>query len=118
MTEKTERVALFAIVGSIISGFTALLCCLGPLVFMTLGFGGVAIFTKFEQYRLPIGAVALGLLALNFYLTYRGEEKCTPGSSCTVTLGRKKFNKIMLWALTILVLVFISFPYFIRLFLA
>jgi mercuric ion transport protein len=117
MAEKSERVALFAMVGSIISGFTASLCCLGPLVFIALGFGGAAIFTKFEQYRLPIGAVALGLLALSFYFTYKGEEKCTPGSSCAVNPRRKKFNKIMLWVITILVLIFISFPYFVRLFL-
>jgi mercuric ion transport protein len=118
VADKTEKITLFASIGSVISGFLASLCCIGPLVFVVLGLSGVAFFAKLEQYRLPFGAVAVGLLALGFFFTYRRNGECAPGSSCTVNPGRKRLNKIMLWIATVLVVGFLLSPYILGFILA
>lgn len=110
MADKTEKITLFASIGSITSGLVASLCCIGPLVFVVLGLSGTAFFTKFEQYRWIVGTVALGFLALGFFVAYRGEKECAPGTSCAINTKRKKLNKIVLWIAAILVVVFIFSP--------
>lgn len=110
MADKTEKITLFASIGSIISGFLASLCCIGPLIFVVLGLSGATFFTKFEQYRWIFGTVALGFLALGFFVAYRGENECAPGTSCAINTKRTKLNKIVLWIAAILVVVFIFSP--------
>ncbi len=110
MADKTEKITLFASLGSITSGLVASLCCIGPLVFVVLGLSGTAFFTKFEQYRWIFGTVALGFLALGFFVAYRGEKECAPGTSCAINPKRRKLNKIVLWIAAILVVVFIFSP--------
>jgi len=115
MVNKTEKITLFTTIGSIIAGLIASLCCIGPLLFVVLGLSGAAIFTVFEQYRLIFGLVAFGFLALGFFFTYRNNEQCASGSSCTVNKSTK-FNKILPWVATILVIGFVFSPNIIGLF--
>lgn len=116
MVNKTEKITLFTTIGSIIAGLIASLCCIGPLLFVVLGLSGAAFFTVFEQYRLIFGLIAFGFLALGFFFVYRNNEHCAPGSSCAVNKSTK-FNKILLWVATILVISFVFSPNIIGLFL-
>lgn len=110
MADRTEKITLFAFIGSIMSGLVASLCCIGPLIFVILGLSGAAFFTKFEQYRLLFGAIALVLLTLGFFFVYREKEECAPGTSCAISPKRKKLNRIILWIAAILVIAFIFSP--------
>jgi mercuric ion transport protein len=110
MAERTDKITLFASIGSITSGLVASLCCIGPLVFVVLGLGGAAFFAKLEQYRLIFGAVSLGFLSLGFFFAYRGGEECSPGTSCAINPKRRKLNRIILWIAAILVVAFIFSP--------
>ena len=118
MADKTEKMTLFASLGSVVSGLLASLCCIGPLVFVVLGLSGAAFFAKLEQYRLLFGTVALGFLALGFFFTYRGGEECAPGSNCAVNPGKRRLNKIILWVATVLVIGFLLSPYILAFLLA
>lgn len=111
MAEKTEKVTLFASIGSVISSFVASLCCIGSLLFVFLGIGGFAFFAKFKQYDWLFGILALGLLGLGFFFTYRGREECASDPSCAVNYGKRKFKKIILWISTVLVIGFLISPY-------
>ena len=118
MADKTEKMTLFASLGSVVSGLLASLCCIGPLVFVILGLSGAAFFTKLEQYRWIFGTIAFGFLAFGFFFAYRGGEECSPGTSCAVNPGRRKLNKILLWIAAILVVATIFSPNIIGFFMS
>ncbi len=111
MAGKIERVTLFASTVSVISSIVASICCIGPLLFVFLGIGGFAFLAKFHQYDWLFGTLALGLLGLSFFFTYRSGEKCASGPSCAVNHGKRKFSKIILWTSTVLVVGFLISPY-------
>jgi mercuric ion transport protein len=104
-----NRKALLTSIGSLLAGFIASLCCIGPLIFVFLGLSGAAFFAKIEQFRWIFGIIAFGFLALGFYFTYKAGGRCEPGTSCAVN-PRRKLNKFILWAATILVTAFIFLP--------
>jgi len=110
MADQSEKITYLSSIGSVVAGLIASLCCIGPLVFVILGLSGAAFFVKLEQYRWIFGSIALGFLALGFFLTYRREKECEPGASCTVNPKRRRLNKIILWTATILVIAFIFSP--------
>jgi len=108
-----ERTALAA------GGIAALLagaCCLGPLVLVTLGFGGAWIsnLQSFEPYRPVLIAVSLAALGWAGWRLYR-PAACEPGGVCAVPWVRRSY-RIGFWIVAILLLVVLVFPYFAPLF--
>ena len=66
-----------------------------------------------ETYRYPFMAATFGFLGFAFYLTYR--PKTSKEDCCAPAASGKKFsmmtvNKIMLWAVTAMAIVFLFFP--------
>lgn len=97
---------------SVLSAIVASLCCIGPLIALGLGLGGFAAASVFAKWRPFFLAVTCVLLGLSWYLTYRrAKETCREGSVCaghSVPL----WNKIMLWAATIVVAGTVAFPFY------
>src|SRR5579859_8145964 len=86
----SERTALAT------GGIAALLagaCCLGPLVLVTLGFGGAWLsrLQAFEPYQPVFVAVALGSLAWAGWRIYR-PAACAPGGACAVPWVRRTYR--------------------------
>lgn len=111
---KTGHGALFA------GGVAAILastCCLGPLVLLMLGFSGAWIgnLTLLEPYRPIFLGAALVALFLAWRRIYRSETKCKPGEVCALPQTRRAY-KIIFWAVALLVLIALIFPYFAPLF--
>lgn len=108
MKEKTQKVTL---VGSVVAGFLASICCIGPVVFAILGLSGMTFILKFEEYRNVFIGVAVLLLGVAFYFTYRKKppEECDPESFCANPKS-DLINKIVLWGATVLIAFFIFFP--------
>lgn len=112
------RRGLAAAVGAIGAAFLASLCCVGPLLFVTLGIGA-GLASQFEPLRPVFTVVALGLLAVGFYVVYGRrpaataddivDPACAPGGSCVMPRDRAR-DKILLWTATILTLVLLTFP--------
>ena len=102
-----------------VGGIAALLagvCCLGPLVLVTVGFGGAWLsnLQLFEPYRPVFVAVALAALAWAGWRVYR-PAACEPGQICASPRVRRSY-RIAFWAVAALLLVVLSFPYFAPLF--
>lgn len=116
MSNKIEKITFLSSISSVIAGFVASLCCIGPLIFVIVGLSGAAFFAKLEQYRWIFGGIALGFLALGFFFAYKGGDKCEPGTSCAVNPKRRRLNKFILWTATILVVGFVFSPNIIGLF--
>lgn len=87
-------------------------CCLGPLILITLGFSGAWIgnLTVLEPYRPLFIAVALIALFFAWRRIYRSAEKCRPGEVCALPQTRHLY-KILFWAVVVLVLIALAFPY-------
>jgi copper chaperone CopZ len=98
-------------VGGVVTAVVASLCCIGPVVVALIGVGSIGAFSAFEAYRPYLIGVTVAVLGLAFYLTYRKREvKCANGSCTAESAG--KWNKISVWAATVIAAVALAFPYF------
>lgn len=80
-------------------GLAALLgsaCCLGPLVFVSLGLGGawLANLQVFEPLRPYILAAAAVLLFLAYRRIWRPIEQCAPGQICALPRTQRLYKSI------------------------
>ena len=103
------RGATATLVGSVVGGFLASVCCIVPLGLALLGFSGVAWALRFEPWRPHLLVLTYGLLAGAFYLTYRPEPDCEPGSACAPTTARRA-GKAALWVAAVVVVLTTAFP--------
>lgn len=105
-----ERVMLG---GSLFTAITASLCCIGPLAAILLGLGSFGAAAVFESWRPYLLGATFALLAAAFYFTYRQRKAaCADGSVCVTRPAAARWDKIMLWLTTGLVVAFAAFPYY------
>lgn len=114
-------------IGTIISAIMASACCWLPLVLLAVGVSGAGIASTLEAYRPLFIVVTFGFLGAAFYFTYRpkkqsvaGESDCCapeekPVEDCCAPAANRRFNmmtlnKVMLWGVTVLAIVFLFFP--------
>lgn len=108
--DKSKALQKATLGGSVLAAVTASLCCIGPLIAVALGAGGFAASAVFEKWRPVFLGVTFVLLALAWYLTYRKPKAvCEEGSACA-TKPVAKWNKVVLWFATGVVLVTAAFP--------
>lgn len=129
-----DRGQAIATMGAVISAIVASSCCWLPLVLLALGISGTAAALVVETYRPLFITATFGVLAVAFYLAYRprrparalphdisvgdaarpGEACCDAGPSQISAQRRSfdimSFNKVLLWAVTLLAVTFIFFP--------
>ena len=95
----------------------ASLCCVGPLVLVTLGIGGgwISSLSQLEPLR-PVFIVAtLGLLAWAWHKLYRAPEACEPGELCADPKVRVR-QRVIFWIVSVALVLLLSFPYYASLF--
>ena len=112
------RRGLFAALGAIAAAILASLCCVGPLLFVTLGVGA-GLASTFEPLRPVFTLLTVALLTLGFYVVYGrrtapsgtvdGSPACAPDGSCVVP-GDRARDKVLLWSATVVAVVFLTFP--------
>lgn len=108
--DKSKALQKATLGGSVLAAITASLCCIGPLVAVLLGASGFAASAVFEKWRPVFLGVTFSLLALAWYLTYRKPKAaCAEGSACA-TKPVSKWNKMVLWFATGVVLLMAAFP--------
>jgi mercuric ion transport protein len=95
---------------SALTAIVASLCCILPLLAALLGLSGVAAASAFAKWRPVFLLATVVLLGLGWYLTYRKpKEACTEGAACA-TKPVAKWNKVVLWAATAMVVIMATFP--------
>ena len=109
---RDSRGGTFASMGALAAAFLASLCCIGPLLFVTLGVGA-GLASRFEPLRPAFTIVALCLLALGFWSVYgrraRGAEACAPDGTCVLPRSRTR-DQVILWSATVLATALLTFP--------
>lgn len=91
----------WALSGSLFTAATAAVgasaCCAGPLILVSLGFGGAWIsrLTAFEPLQPYFIATSLVFFSLGFYRLYRKSQACE-GESCAVPASRRA-QRALFW---------------------
>ena len=101
-----------------VAGAFASVCCIGPLVLVSIGLGSAAagIVAVFEPLRPVFIAVALAALVFAGWKIYRRPvEACEPGAACAVPQTNRIY-KTVFWVVAVIVLLLLTFPYYIALF--
>ena len=112
--EKHGRRGIAASGGAVAAALVASLCCIGPVLFVTLGIGaGMA--TRFEPLRPVFTVMTVALIAAGFYAVYGrrptvgSDSSCTVDGSCVVPRNKTR-DKVLLWMATVVALVLLTFP--------
>lgn len=103
-----------ASVAAVGTAFLASLCCIGPVLFVTLGVGA-GLASRFEPLRPVFTVLSVGLLALGFYTVYGRRPAGDAGASCDADGGcavarSRTRNTVLLWGATLVALIVLTFP--------
>lgn len=113
-TKDSEKGSLLSLAGSVISAIVASICCLGPLVLLTLGVTGtwIGTLTALQPYRPVFVTITLVFLGFAFFGVYRRPKAicCSAEKPCAISGSRRKY-KTILWAVMILILGLLLLPY-------
>jgi mercuric ion transport protein len=98
----------WALTGGIIAGLTASLCCIGPLLSLSLGLGSFAASAWFAQWRPALLVITFLLLGFAWWRTYHRPKIVCADGTCTRPPG--KTARISLWLGTLVVLGLAIYP--------
>lgn len=106
-----------SLLGAIITAIAASLCCVGPLVLLSLGIGGawISTLTRLEFLR-PIGILLTVIfLFLAFWKLYISPKRCTINKPCAKP-ENLRVQRTIFWIITVLLLLLLAFPWYAFLF--
>lgn len=114
-----ENTARNTLIGGALAAMAASICCLGPLVLVTIGVSGAWIsnLSALEPYRPIFIGVALVFMALAYrqiFVKAAQPETCEPGTLCALPETNRAYRAIF-WVVSALVLFALAFPYFVPL---
>lgn len=98
----------WTLTGGVVAGIAASLCCIGPLLSLSLGLGSFAASAWFAQWRPVFLGVTFVLLGVAWYLTYRRPKVDCDDGSCARPPG--KAARLSLWLGTLVALVAAVYP--------
>ena len=105
--------ALTSLAAGALTAVGATACCFGPLLLVTLGFGG-AWAARMERLT-PLQPYFVGLTALfmgfAFHRLYVKPRQCAPGEVCEVPQVLRR-QRVAFWIVTALIAAMMSFPLF------
>lgn len=105
-------------VASVLAAVGASVCCVGPLVLLTLGIGGawVSNLTALEPLRPWFIAVTLLFLGLALRRLYLQPQVCEPGAVCAEPVVLKR-QRLIFWVVALALLALLAVPWLAPLFL-
>lgn len=116
---NTDGYSKATLAGGLLAAIVASVCCVGPLVLVTIGVSGAWIsnLTLLEPYRPVSIGVALVFMGLAWRQIYRAAAaaQCEPGTLCARPQTNRVY-RVMFWVVSALVLLALGFPYLAPLF--
>jgi mercuric ion transport protein len=111
---RSRTLSGLTVVGAVVSGLLASVCCIGPLLLAVLGIGGAGLLARFEVYRPIFTAATLALLGAGFWLAYR-KPKLVEGGACGCEDPKaNRLGRALLWIATVVAIVFWASPYIVE----
>lgn len=101
-------------IGAIVAAALASLCCIGPVLFVTVGIGA-GFARQFEPLRPVFTILTVAFMAAGFYSVYgrsaeRAVESCDDDATCRARSASRARDKVVLWSATLIALVLLTFP--------
>ena len=115
MSGKAPRGSLIA---AALAAIGASACCIVPFALMAVGIGGawMSFFVALEPYRPYFVGVTLICLAAAFYKLYFVPRRCEANGVC-VDQSSLRRSRMILWAITLMLIPVLTFPYYFGYFL-
>lgn len=100
-----------SLVAGVLAAIGASVCCVGPLVLLTLGIGGawIANLTALEPMRPWFIAATLLFLCFAFRRLYLQPQVCKPGALCADPIVLKR-QRLLFWVVAMVLLALLSVP--------
>ncbi len=100
-----------------VAAIGASLCCVGPLVLLSLGISGawIANLTRLEPWRPLFIAATLALLYWAWRGLYRRPTACADDRPCADAAVQRRQRRIF-WLVSVTLLLLLAFPWFAPLF--
>ena len=107
-----------SLVAGVLAAIGASVCCVGPLVLLTLGIGGawIANLTALEPLRPWFIVATLLFVGLAFRRLYLQPQVCEPGAVCAEPIVLKR-QWLIFWIVALVLLALLSLPWLAPLFL-
>ena len=96
----------------VLAAIGASVCCVGPLLLLTLGIGGawIASLTSLEPVRPWLVGATLLFLGLAFWRLSLQPQVCEPGAWCVEPIVLKR-QRLFFWVVTLVLPALLSVPW-------
>lgn len=106
-----------AMIAAILTGIGASLCCVAPLLLISIGLGGawLANLSVLEPVRPLFIILSLAFVGFAFYKLYLTPKECRSGTACIDETTHTK-QRLLYWVITVPLLGLLAFPWLAPLF--
>ena len=108
MATDSNKIAVAAATGGLVTTLLTGIACVGPLVAILLGVGGFGWLSQYLWLRVPATIGTAALLAAGFWWVY-----FRPGRRCEIGSASAKRARLILWTATLLAVALNVFEYLI-----
>ena len=100
-------------IGAVLAAVGASVCCVGPLLLLSLGFGGawMSSLTSMETVRPFFFIITLILIGLSYRKLYLIPENCEQGEICAISEVKKR-QRMIFWIGSVLIVLLLAFPWY------
>src|SRR6266481_64665 len=102
-----------SLAGGVLAAIGATACCFGPLLLVTLGFGGA--WAARLQALTPLQPVFIGLtlvfIGFAFHRLYIRPRQCAPGEVCEAPDVLRR-QRVAFWIVVAVIVAMLVFPFF------
>ena len=105
-------------IGALLAAIGASVCCVGPLLLLSLGIGGawMSTLTSMETVRPVFLILTLIFIGLGYRKLYLIPESCEEGEACTSPDVKQK-QRMIFWTGSGLILLLLAFPWYAPIFI-
>ncbi len=113
MSEAPPQTGQRSLIAAMLASVGASLCCVGPLVLLSLGIGGswISTLTALEPVRPVFIVITLVFIFLAFRKLYLLPVACEPDKPCANPETLRN-QRILFWLFSVLIVALLSFPYY------
>ena len=106
-------------IGTALAAIGASVCCVGPLLLLSLGIGGawMSTLTSMESVRPFFILLTLVFIGLGYRKLYVLPESCEAGTACVLPEEKHK-QRMIFWIGSALVFLLLAFPWYAPIFMA
>jgi mercuric ion transport protein len=110
--EKSNNNTVWLGIGAGLAAIGASVCCVGPLLLVSLGIGGawISTLTSMDATRPFFIALTLIFLVLGVRRLYLLPDLCQEGDACAQSCVRRR-QRIIFWIGSTLILLLLAFPW-------